>query len=98
MSCPCYFVTVTLPGTMHPLGRENETFSDCLEAVLLSIKNGDNLLHMVQKHLRPSIQMCTIIVSQSVFGFVILTVTQKNFRLKTLSLHPKSIWQSETFG
>ena len=82
MACPCNFLLHVVLCIQIPLGWEIKTFSDCLAAVLQSIKNADNLLHMIQKHLRPSIQMCTVIVSQSLFGFVILTVTMKNFRLK----------------
>ena len=53
---------------------------------------------MVQKHLRPSIQMYTIIVSQNVFGFVILTyMSPRRIQMKMLSvslnLNTKPYWQ-----
>ena len=42
---------------MHPnsIRLEIETFPDSLEAVLYNIKNGGDLLNMIQKHLRQSI-------------------------------------------
>ena len=47
------------------------------------------LLHMAQKHLRLSIQMCTIIVSQSVFGFIIFTCHPEELQIEGVISHFK---------